>query len=82
MKFMYFTGQRGKPKILFENHTYICSKHLKNRKYWTCGKQRSQACRARLITDSDNTMLLARQLEHTHPPDMDILRKSMLYSPK
>lgn len=82
VNFTYVTGQRGKLKILFDDHTYICVKHLKNRKYWTCGKQRSQACRARLITDSDNTMLLARHVEHNHPPDTDILRKSVLYSQK
>lgn len=64
--FTYVVGQRGTPKILYEGYTYICTKSIKNRKYWVCSKQRSRGCRARIITDYDETELITRNSHHTH----------------
>ncbi|XP_055704650.1 modifier of mdg4-like isoform X35 [Phlebotomus papatasi] len=64
--FTYVVGQRGTPKILYEGFTYICTKSIKNRKYWVCSKQRSRGCRARIITDYDETELITRNSHHTH----------------
>uniref|UniRef100_A0A1B0GN78 FLYWCH-type domain-containing protein n=1 Tax=Phlebotomus papatasi TaxID=29031 RepID=A0A1B0GN78_PHLPP len=61
--FTYVVGQRGTPKILYEGFTYICTKSIKNRKYWVCSKQRSRGCRARIITDYDETELITRNNE-------------------
>ncbi|XP_055616844.1 modifier of mdg4-like isoform X12 [Toxorhynchites rutilus septentrionalis] len=73
--FTYVTGQRGAPKIVFGEFSYVCAKHLKNRKYWICAKQRSRNCKARLITDSEDKMFIARNINHNHPPDATNLKK-------
>uniref|UniRef100_A0A1L8DCL6 BTB domain-containing protein n=1 Tax=Nyssomyia neivai TaxID=330878 RepID=A0A1L8DCL6_9DIPT len=64
--FTYVVGQRGTPKILYEGFTYICTKTIKNRKYWVCSKQRSRGCKARIITDYEETELITRNSRHTH----------------
>lgn len=62
----YVTGQRGNRKIFCGGFSYICAKISKNRKYWVCAKQRSRNCKARLITDADETFFLKRNQNHTH----------------
>uniref|UniRef100_A0A182XK50 FLYWCH-type domain-containing protein n=1 Tax=Anopheles quadriannulatus TaxID=34691 RepID=A0A182XK50_ANOQN len=49
----FIKGQRGALKLIYQDHTYICVKQQKGSKYWTCSKQRSKKCLARLITDLD-----------------------------
>uniref|UniRef100_A0A182PMY5 FLYWCH-type domain-containing protein n=1 Tax=Anopheles epiroticus TaxID=199890 RepID=A0A182PMY5_9DIPT len=63
----FVTGQRGAMKLKYDNYTYICVKQLKGRKYWTCSKQRSRKCMARLITDLDIDKINARNTTHNHP---------------
>lgn len=64
----FVAGQRGSRKIMCDGYTFICAKTKHQRKYWVCGKQRSRNCKARLITDVDETMFLLRQSVHTHDP--------------
>lgn len=71
----YITGQRGAPKIVYGDYSYVCAKHIKNRKYWICSKQRSRGCKARLITDSDDKLFITRNLDHNHTPDPTYSRK-------
>uniref|UniRef100_A0AAG5CNE4 BTB domain-containing protein n=1 Tax=Anopheles atroparvus TaxID=41427 RepID=A0AAG5CNE4_ANOAO len=66
-KFTFVTGQRGSLKIAYKNYHYICVKQVKNSKYWTCSKQRSRKCTARLITDPSMTKIIERNTNHTHP---------------
>lgn len=65
----YVIGQRGARKIVSDGFSYICAKSGKNRKYWVCAKQRSRNCKARLITDSEETFFLLRNRDHNHPKD-------------
>ncbi|XP_055595720.1 modifier of mdg4-like isoform X32 [Uranotaenia lowii] len=76
--FTYVTGQRGAPKIVYEGFSYVCAKHLKNRKYWICGKQRSRSCRARLITDSEDKLFIVRNVNHNHGPDLVKIKKESI----
>lgn len=69
----YVTGQRGARKIVSGGYSYICAKSGKNRKYWVCAKQRSRNCKARLITDSDETFFTLRNRLHNHPKDKTTL---------
>lgn len=64
----YVKGQRGARKIVCNGYSYICAKVKSNRKYWVCAKQRSRNCKARLITDSDETFLMRRNQDHNHEP--------------
>uniref|UniRef100_A0A182JNK8 FLYWCH-type domain-containing protein n=1 Tax=Anopheles christyi TaxID=43041 RepID=A0A182JNK8_9DIPT len=64
----FIKGQRGGLKLIYQDHSYICVKQLKGSKYWTCSKQRSRKCMARLITDLDVQRICARNTTHTHPP--------------
>lgn len=72
----YVTGQRGNRKIFCGGFSYICAKISKNRKYWVCAKQRSRNCKARLITDADETFFLTRNQNHTHPKERSTDRSS------
>lgn len=63
----FVTGQRGARKICCDGFSYICAKSSKNRKYWVCAKQRSRNCKARLITDADETVFVLRNQQHIHP---------------
>lgn len=65
----YVQGQRGNRKIFCGGFSYICAKISKNRKYWVCAKQRSRNCKARLITDIDETFFSKRNQNHTHPKE-------------
>lgn len=65
----YVTGQRGSRKIVHEGFSYICAKSNTKRKYWVCGKQRSRNCKARVITDLDETFFIRRNQLHNHGPD-------------
>lgn len=62
----YVTGQRGSRKIVFEGYSYICAKTNGDRKYWVCAKQRSRKCKARLITNANETLFIRRNQEHNH----------------
>lgn len=62
----YVTGQRGSRKIMCEGYSYICAKINGDRKYWVCAKQRSRKCRARLITNRNETLFIRRNQEHNH----------------
>uniref|UniRef100_A0A182Y4G1 FLYWCH-type domain-containing protein n=1 Tax=Anopheles stephensi TaxID=30069 RepID=A0A182Y4G1_ANOST len=64
----FVKGQRGSLKLKYQDHTYICVKQQKDSKYWTCSKQRSRKCMARLITDLSVQKLCTRNTTHTHPP--------------
>lgn len=66
---VFITGQRGARKILCDGFTYICAKAIKNRKYWVCAKQRSKNCKARLITDLDESFFMLRNWNHIHAPE-------------
>ncbi|XP_058170972.1 modifier of mdg4-like isoform X13 [Anopheles ziemanni] len=79
--FSFVVGQRGSLKIVHNDFTYICVKQLKNRKYWTCSKQRSRKCNARLITDVSVTMIIARNTNHTHPTEALAQSGHILYAP-
>ncbi|KFB53264.1 AGAP003439-PT-like protein [Anopheles sinensis] len=79
--FSFVVGQRGSLKIVHNDFTYICVKQLKNRKYWTCSKQRSRKCNARLITDVSVTMIIARNTNHTHPTEALAQSRHILYAP-
>lgn len=59
-------GQRGAPKILYDNYSYICAKKIKDRRYWVCAKQRSRKCKARLITDENGALFLVKNTFHNH----------------
>lgn len=63
----FVTGQRGARKIYCDGFSYICAKSSKKRKYWVCAKQRSRNCKARLITDADETVFVRRNQQHIHP---------------
>lgn len=62
----YVIGQRGSRKIVCGGHSYICAKVNGDRKYWVCAKQRSKNCKARLITNKDETNLVIRNEQHNH----------------
>lgn len=62
----YVTGQRGSRKIVSEGFSYICAKTNGDRKYWVCAKQRSKKCKARLITNANETVFIRRNQEHNH----------------
>lgn len=66
--FYYVTGQRGARKIVYNGFSYICAKLKANRKYWVCAKQRSRNCKARLITDLEETYFVRRNQDHNHEP--------------
>lgn len=66
---VFITGQRGARKILCDGFTYICAKTIKNRKYWVCAKQRSKNCKARLITDINESFFVLRNSVHIHAPE-------------
>lgn len=68
--FTYVTGQRGNRKISCDGYTYICAKTIKNRKYWVCSKQRSRCCKARMITNLNETFFIKRNTIHSHGPDL------------
>lgn len=63
-------GQRGRPKLLFGGFSFICAKHLDNKKYWVCAKQRSRKCRARIVTDGLGTTIKRTNLTHNHPDEL------------
>lgn len=63
----FVTGQRGARKIYCDGFSYICAKISKKKKYWVCAKQRSRNCKARLITDADETVFVRRNQQHVHP---------------
>lgn len=65
----FITGQRGARKIFCGGFSYICAKTCSKRKYWACAKQRSRNCRARLITNIEETMFLRRSQLHNHPKE-------------
>lgn len=65
----FIVGQRGSRKILCDGYSYICAKTIKDRKYWVCAKQRSRNCKARLITDIDESFFLQRHASHLHGPE-------------
>lgn len=65
----YVMGQRGSRKIFHEGYTYFCAKTHFNRKYWVCAKQRSRNCKARVITDANESFYLCRNQQHNHEPD-------------
>lgn len=62
----YVTGQRGSRKIVCGGYSYICAKINGDRKYWVCAKQRSRKCKARMITNADETVFVRRNQEHNH----------------
>lgn len=62
----YITGQRGSRKIVCEGYSYICAKTNGDRKYWVCAKQRSRKCKARLITNANETVFIRRNQDHNH----------------
>lgn len=62
----YVTGQRGARKIVCGGFSYICAKINGDRKYWVCAKQRSRNCKARLITNGDETIFIRRNQSHNH----------------
>lgn len=62
----YVTGQRGARKIVCGGFSYICAKINGDRKYWVCAKQRSRNCKARLITNSTETIFIRRNQSHNH----------------
>lgn len=62
----YVTGQRGSRKIVCGGYSYICAKINGDRKYWVCAKQRSRNCKARLITNADETLFIRRNQLHNH----------------
>lgn len=62
----YVTGQRGSRKIVCGGFSYICAKINGDRKYWVCSKQRSRNCKARLITNGNETVFIRRNQIHNH----------------
>lgn len=72
----FVTGQRGARKIYCDGFSYICAKSSKKRKYWVCAKQRSRNCKARLITDADETVFIRRNQEHIHPREKNLNLKN------
>lgn len=62
----YVTGQRGSRKIQCGGFSYICAKITGDRKYWVCAKQRSRNCKARLITNVDESVVVPRNQIHNH----------------
>lgn len=62
----YVTGQRGSRKIVCGGYSYICAKINGDRKYWVCAKQRSRNCKARLITNAEETLFIRRNQQHNH----------------
>lgn len=70
--FHYVTGQRGARKIVCRGFSYICAKVSGNRKYWVCAKQRSRNCKARLITDAEETFFVRRNQDHNHDREISI----------
>lgn len=62
----YVTGQRGSRKIVCGGFSYICAKVNGDRKYWVCAKQRSRNCKARLITNADESIFIRRNQFHNH----------------
>ncbi|XP_055304413.1 modifier of mdg4-like isoform X16 [Sitodiplosis mosellana] len=62
----YVTGQRGARKIVCGGFSYICAKINGDRKYWVCAKQRSRNCKARLITNGNETVFIRRNQSHNH----------------
>lgn len=65
----YVTGQRGSRKIVCDGYSYICAKVNDDRKYWVCAKQRSRNCKARLITNGNETVFIRRNQVHNHSPE-------------
>lgn len=68
----YVTGQRGSRKIVCGGFSYICAKVNGDRKYWVCAKQRSRNCKARLITNGNETMFIRRNQSHNHHSEHSI----------
>lgn len=62
----FVVGQRGSRKIVCGGFSYICAKVNGDRKYWVCAKQRSRNCKARLITNGDESIFIRRNQEHNH----------------
>lgn len=63
----YERGQRGAKKLIYCGHAYVCAKVKKLRKYWICAKQRSKNCKARIVTNLDESQFSMRNMTHTHP---------------
>lgn len=74
----FVPGQRGARKIYCDGFTYICAKTSKKRKYWVCAKQRSRNCKARLITDADETVFVRRNQQHIHPREKHNFNSKLL----
>lgn len=70
----YVTGQRGSRKIVCDGFSYICAKINRDRKYWVCAKQRSRNCKARLITNADETLFIQRNQYHNHKSESSASR--------
>lgn len=74
----YVTGQRGARKIVCGGFSYICAKINGDRKYWVCAKQRSRNCKARLITNADETIFIRRNQSHNHNSEQSTTRSRTL----
>lgn len=70
----YMTGQRGSRKIVSGGFSYICAKANGDRKYWVCSKQRSRNCKARLITNGNETVVIRRNQFHNHSSEQSAKR--------
>jgi hypothetical protein len=62
-------SSKGKPKMIYEGHSYYQNCKTSNRIYWLCSKNRLQKCNARIITTPELRIVKAKKKAHNHPMD-------------
>lgn len=62
-------SSKGKPKMIYQGHSYFQNGKTSSRVYWLCSKNRLQKCNARIITTPELMILKENKKAHNHGPE-------------
>lgn len=78
-KFQFVAGQRNKPKLVIEGHTFFRTKGDGLRSYWSCSKYKSQNCKCKVVTTANSMVIKFTFQYHTHEPELIIDKKEIKF---
>lgn len=62
----FVRGNKGNPKMLYNGYAYFKNNARDAKTYWLCARNRSQKCKARIITLDGSRELVLKNQWHNH----------------
>lgn len=62
----FVRGPKGNPKLLIGGYAYFKNNCKQDRTYWLCARNRYHKCKARVITNDRNKLVVLKNQLHNH----------------